>query len=67
MTQRITPGQIKKTNRQQIYTYIYENRKVSQQEIAYGLHLSRPTYLCRKPGLRNTKAPAPECLYLLHW
>ena len=43
MTKRITPGQIKKTNRQQIYTYIYENRKVSQQEIAYGLHLSRPT------------------------
>ena len=43
MTQRITPGQIKKTNRQQIYTYIYDHRKVSQQEIAYGLHLSRPT------------------------
>ena len=43
MTKRITPGQIKKTNRQQIYTYIYEHRKVSQQEIAYGLHLSRPT------------------------
>ena len=43
MTKRITPGQIKKTNRQQIFTYIYENRKVSQQEIAYGLHLSRPT------------------------
>ena len=43
MTKRITPGQIKKNNRQQIYNYIYEERKVSQQDIAYALHLSRPT------------------------
>ena len=43
MTQRITPGQIKKNNRQQIYNYIYEERNVSQQAIAYALHLSRPT------------------------
>ena len=43
MTQRITPGQIKKNNRQQIYNYIYEEKNVSQQAIAYALHLSRPT------------------------
>ena len=43
MTQRITPGQIKKNNRQQIYNYIYQERNVSQQAIAYALHLSRPT------------------------
>ena len=43
MTQRITPGQIKKNNRQQIYNYIYEQGNVSQQDIAYALKLSRPT------------------------
>ena len=43
MTQRITPGQIKKNNRQQIYNYIYEQGNVSQQAIAYALKLSRPT------------------------
>ena len=43
MTNRITPGQIKKTNRQQIYDYIYQHRKVSQQDIIYALRLSRPT------------------------
>ena len=43
MTNRITPGQIKKNNRQQIYNYIYEQGNVSQQAIAYALNLSRPT------------------------
>lgn len=43
MTSRITPGQIKKNNRQQIYNYIYQEKNVSQQAIAYALHLSRPT------------------------
>ena len=43
MAGSITPGQIKKTNRQLIYDYIYKNRKVSQQDIAYALRLSRPT------------------------
>lgn len=43
MAKRITPGQIKKTNRQQIYDHIYQNEKVSQQDISYALHLSRPT------------------------
>lgn len=43
MAKRITPGQIKKTNRQQIYEYIYRERNVSQQDIAYALRLSRPT------------------------
>lgn len=43
MMRRITPGQIKKTNRQQIYDYIYQNQTVSQQDITYALRLSRPT------------------------
>ena len=43
MHSRITPGQIKKNNRQQIYNYIYEHEKVSLQEIVYALRLSRPT------------------------
>lgn len=43
MSTRITPGQIKKTNRQQIYDFIWRNRKVSQQNISYELRLSRPT------------------------
>lgn len=43
MQRSITPGQIKKANRQQIYNYIYENKVVSQQDITYSLRLSRPT------------------------
>ena len=43
MTKRITPSQIKKNNRQQIYNFIYQKGKVSQQDITYALHLSRPT------------------------
>lgn len=43
MSERITPGQIKKNNRQQIYNYIYKESGVSQQAIAYALRLSRPT------------------------
>ena len=43
MPSRITPGQIKKNNRQQIYNYIYEHEKVALQDIVYALRLSRPT------------------------
>ena len=43
MAKRITPGQIKKNNRQEIYNYIYHRGDVSQQAIAYALKLSRPT------------------------
>lgn len=43
MKKSITPKQIKATNRQLICRYIYENEKVSQQELSYELHLSRPT------------------------
>lgn len=39
----ITPNQIKQNNRNLIYQYIYKNKKVSQQDIAYDLRLSRPT------------------------
>ena len=43
MASRITPGQIKRNNRKLIYDYIYQNKRVSQQDIAYALRLSRPT------------------------
>lgn len=43
MTRSITPGQIKRNNRQLIYEYIYEHPRVSQQDISYELKLSRPT------------------------
>ena len=43
MKKSITPSQIKHTNRRLIYDYIYKNGKVSQQDIAYALRLSRPT------------------------
>ena len=39
----ITPNQIRENNRNLIYQYIYRKEKVSQQDIAYDLHLSRPT------------------------
>ena len=43
MRKSITPKQIKATNRQLIYNYIYESDRVSQQDISYALRLSRPT------------------------
>lgn len=43
MIKSITPKQIKATNRQLIYNYIYESDRVSQQDISYALRLSRPT------------------------
>ena len=53
MTQRITPGQIKKNNRQQIYNFIYEKGNVSQQAIAYALGLSRPTVAANLTALEE--------------
>lgn len=43
MNKSITPNQIKQNNRSLIYHYIYNNHKVSQQDISYDLRLSRPT------------------------
>ena len=43
MNKSITPRQIKSTNRQLIFDCIYQNEKVSQQDISYALRLSRPT------------------------
>lgn len=43
MKKSITPNQIKENNRNLIYQYIYRNPRVSQQDISYELHLSRPT------------------------
>ena len=43
MARRITPVEIRKTNRKQIYEYIYKEGKVSQNDIALALKLSRPT------------------------
>ena len=42
MKKSITPSEIRQTNRQRIYQYIYQKQTVSQQDIAYDLHLSRP-------------------------
>lgn len=43
MDKSITPNQIKQNNCSLIYHYIYNYPKVSQQDIAYALRLSRPT------------------------
>ena len=43
MKKTITPGQISQNNLKLIYQYIYQNDSVSQQDIVYALHLSRPT------------------------
>lgn len=43
MRKSITPNQIKTNNRNLIYHYIYTHKKVSQTDISYALHLSRPT------------------------
>lgn len=43
MAKSITPNQIKQNNRSLIYHFIYDNKKVSQQDISYNLRLSRPT------------------------
>lgn len=43
MRKSITPTQIRETNRQRIYQYIYQNGSVSQQDLTYHLRLSRPT------------------------
>lgn len=43
MSKSITPNQIKQYNRQLIYQYIYKNKYVSQQDLVFNLHLSRPT------------------------
>jgi predicted ArsR family transcriptional regulator len=40
---KITPVEIKNNNRKQIYDYIYKHGKVSQNDIAAALRLSRPT------------------------
>lgn len=53
MSKRITPGQIKKTNRKQIYDHIYQKGKVSQQGISYELHLSRPTVAANLTALEE--------------
>jgi N-acetylglucosamine repressor len=43
MQKSITPDQIRTTNRTLIYQYIYSRGTVSQRELIYELHLSRPT------------------------
>lgn len=53
MAKSITPNQIKQTNRSLIYHYIYKNRKVSQQDIAYDLRLSRPTITANLASMEN--------------
>lgn len=53
MNKSITPNQIKQNNRSLIYHYIYKNRKVSQQDIAYDLRLSRPTVTTNLAAMEN--------------
>ncbi len=43
MKNSITPNQIKVNNRNLIYQYLYEHKRVSQQDICFELRLSRPT------------------------
>lgn len=50
----ITPKQIKNTNRQLIYNLIYKEKKISQQEISYTLHLSRPTITANLNEMEET-------------
>ncbi len=53
MNKSITPNKIKQNNRNIIYNYIYLKKKVSQQDICYDLHLSRPTVTTNLTALEN--------------
>lgn len=53
MKKSITPSEIRQTNRQRIYQYIYQKQTVSQQDIAYDLHLSRPTITTNLNALKE--------------
>ena len=53
MKKSITPDQIKQNNRSLIYHYIYKNTRVSQQNISYDLHLSRPTVTANLSAMEN--------------
>ncbi len=53
MKKSITPSQIKQNNQKLIYHYIYKNKQVSQQDIAYHLRLSRPTVTTNLTVLEN--------------
>ncbi len=47
MPESITPALLKEQNKRLIYQLIYNQRRISQQDIAYRLHLSRPTVASR--------------------
>ena len=49
----ITPKQISQNNQMLIYQYIRHNPFVSQQDISYALHLSRPTVTAKLSELEN--------------
>ena len=53
MASTITPGQIRRNNRLLVYHYIYNQKRVSQQDICYGLGLSRPTVTRILPELEQ--------------
>ncbi|MDO5538829.1 MAG: ROK family transcriptional regulator [Eubacteriales bacterium] len=53
MKKSITPNQIKQNNRSLIYHYIYQSKKVSQQDISYDLRLSRPTVTTNLTAMEN--------------
>lgn len=53
MKKSITPNQIRQNNRSLIYHFIYREGKVSLQDIAYSLHLSRPTVTANLTALEE--------------
>lgn len=53
MKNSITPYEIRQTNRQRIFQYVYQKQNVSQQDIAYELHLSRPTITTNLTALKG--------------
>ena len=60
MKNSITPSQIKENNRKLIYQYIYQNPNVAQQDIAYDLHLSRPTVTTNLSSLEEDGLITPN-------
>lgn len=53
MDKSITPNRIRQNNRSLIFRYIYHHPKVSQQDIAYALRLSRPTITANLSALEQ--------------
>ena len=55
MARIITPESIRRNNHKQIYDYIYNNGKVTQNDISYSLRLSRPTVTTNIADLEDSE------------